>query len=93
MKKDSTEILNTNLLMVHAFSPRVGKALELFWGHKDFQPYLNKLLADDMPDGLARQGFPQHVIIALFTLQELHDTVFPEFAIEDLDEWQSSQFI
>lgn len=89
---DKTEKLTANLLMVHAFSPRVGKALELFWGHMDFQPYMNKLLADDMPTGTARQGFPMHVLSALIILQQLHDEMFPQFIIEDPDDWMSSQF-
>jgi len=91
-EKLDTEILKDSLLMVHAFSPRVGKALDLFWGHKDFQPYMNKLLADDMPGGVRRQGFPLHVLSALIELQSLHDKMFPQYIIEDPDEWMSSQF-
>lgn len=88
----SDDTLNINLLMIHAFSPRIGQALELFWGNKEFQPYVNKLLADDMPTGTVRQGFPSRVLTALVALQQLHDTVFPQFIIEDPDEWMSSQF-
>ncbi len=90
--KPDADILKESLLMAHAFSPRIGKALDLFWGHKDFQPYLNKLLADDMPNGKQRQGFPVHVMSALIALQQLHDKMFPQFIIEDPDEWMSSQF-
>lgn len=81
-----------HIQIVKDFSLRVGSALELFWGHKDFQPYMNLLLADDMPRGKQRQGFPIAVIGALMKLQQLHDEVFPQYIIEDPDEWMSSQF-
>ena len=75
--------------MIHASYPRIGKALELFWGNKEFAPYINKLTAVDRPD---RVGFPSHVMEAIVALQILHDEVFPDFAIEDPDDWNHSQF-
>jgi hypothetical protein len=63
--------------------------LELFWGEKDFGPYINKLTASDRPD---RQGFPSYVMEAIAALQILHDEVFPHLAYEDPDDWTSSMF-
>ena len=83
------ERLNANLLKIHAAFPRVGKALELYWGEKEFQPYINKLLADNRD---SRKGFPFEVMLAIMDLQQLHDIIFPELQIEDPDEWTSSQF-
>lgn len=90
--KTTEEILNENMLIIHAFSPRIGKALELFWGDRDFPPYINKLLADDFPGGKQRQGFPIDVLGALIKLQDLHDKVYPNLAIDNPDDWLSSQF-
>jgi hypothetical protein len=56
--------------------PKVGKALDMFWGYKEFRPYVNSLLADTRG---TRQGFPAPILILLIELLEQHDREFPEF--------------
>ena len=82
------EDLNKNLLIIHSQIPRVGKALELYWGEKEFVPYVSKLLSDS--DG--RKGFPFDVLTAILALQELHDKLFPQYIPPEQDDWASSQF-
>jgi hypothetical protein len=86
MSKD--EDLNKNLLIIYSQVPRVGKALELFWGEKEFAPYVSKLLSD----GNGRKGFPFDVLTAILALQELHDKQFPQFIPPEQDDWASTQF-
>lgn len=85
----SEEILNVSLLLLQAKFPRIGKALEFLWGQKEFPPYVNKLLNDGRND---RQGFPVDVMTAIMSLQILHDEMFPQFQLDDPDDWKSSQF-
>ena len=90
MKSDhNTEVLNSNLLLIHAQFPHVGRAIEMFWGYKEFPLYVNKLLSDNKG---TRKGFPFDILSALITLQSLHDQLFPEHMIDDPDDWLSSQF-
>ena len=89
MTKEQQHLMGKSLLMIHASFPRIGKALELYWGEKEFAPYINKLTAADRPD---RQGFPSFVMEAIVALQILHDEVFPDLAYEDPDDWTSSMF-
>ena len=89
MQDTNAAILNANLLMIHASFPRIGKALELYWGEKEFSKYVNSLLADNTH---LRQGFPAHVLSSIMILQDLHDKLFPQLMIDDPDNWMSSQF-
>lgn len=84
--EDKKDILNTNLLVIYKSFERIGKALELRWGDKEFQPYMNSLLGVGRP---SRQGFPIDVLEALINLQQLHDTIFPEYVIHDPNNWSS----
>lgn len=83
------EILNVNLLLLYSEFPRIGKAVELMWGDKEFPAYINKLMSDGRLD---RQGFPANILTAIVTLQILHDELFPQFRLDDPDIWISSQF-
>jgi hypothetical protein len=89
MTKEQQALMNKSLLMIYASFPRIGKALELYWGEKEFATYINKLTAVDRP---GRQGFPSLVMEAIAALQILHDEVFPNHAYEDPDDWTSSMF-
>ena len=80
--------LNENLLIIHAAFPRIGKAIEAFWGYKEFPEFINKLLADGRNN---REGFPEEVTTALFVLQQIHAKGYPEFEQED-DGWMSTSF-
>ena len=83
----SDRILNSNLLIVHAAFPRIGKALELFWGNKEFRPYMDNLLSGTRN---SRQGFPSDVLFALIAIQQLHDAEFPELITGETDAWKLS---
>ena len=72
--------LNGNLLLVHVFSPRIGTALDIRWGTKEFDPYVKTLIADDKHD---RKGFPMDVMMSIFNLQQLHRELFPQLSNND----------
>jgi hypothetical protein len=81
--------LNANLLIIHAAFPHIGKAIESFWGHKEFPEFINNLLADGRN---IRVGFPKEVITALFILQQIHAQEFPQFEDNEDDGWMSTSF-
>ena len=83
MSDESSNTLNTSLLIIHSTFPRIGKGIELMWGDKGFPKYMGKLIADGRFD---RQGFPFEVLEALMKLQLLHDKVYPEFSEKEDDE-------
>lgn len=82
-------IYKKNLSIVNEKFERIGKTIELFWGHKEFPEYVNRLLSDNTA---VRKGFPSDVLMALISLQSLHDKMFPEHRIDEPDNWLSSQF-
>lgn len=69
--------------------PKVAKALELYWSHKEFPRYMQSLLNDETGK---RQGFNPTAITALMHLQASHDEQFPEYT-PDADAWASSLFL
>lgn len=85
------EKLNSNLLVVYAKFPRVGKNIEFLWGQKEFPSYIVRTIADDSKDN-SRQGFPPDVVMALMALQDLHDDMFPQFSLNGPDDWGKSAF-
>jgi len=60
---------------IHSAFPHVGENLRLYWGKREFAPYMHKLLHDTR-DG-ARRGFPMSMLLALHSLAELHDRAYP----------------
>ena len=65
--------------------PRIGATLALFWGEKEFAPYIDGLLNDTRSG--TRQGFPPDVTEQLMTLLNAHDTAFPQYAKLYTDIW------
>ena len=82
--QDDALILNTNLLIIYALFPRIGCAIELYWGEKEFSKYITSLLVDTTN---ARQGFPAQVLSSIIILQDLHDRLFPQLKINIKDIW------
>ena len=80
-----TDILNQDLLILHAEFPRIGAAVELFWGHSELPEYITNLISDGRSN---RQGFPDHIMKILLTLQELHDTIYPQYVKKIVDIWK-----
>lgn len=64
--------------------PRVYKSISLFWGEKEFTPYINNLIEDKRGD---RQGFSFNTFNYLIELQQIHDAEFPHHAKNDKDFW------
>ena len=89
MGTESEDELNKNLLIIHSQFPRIGKALELFWGDKEFSIYVAKLLADGRSN---RKGFPFEIAAAITSLHYLHDKEFPQFRLDDPEDWSTSTF-
>lgn len=64
--------------------PRIYNSISLFWGEKEFTPYINSLLEDTRGN---RQGFSFRILNCLIKLQEVHDAEFPQHANNDKDLW------
>lgn len=54
---------------------RVAEMIRLHWGYKEFYIYINKLLV--VEKGQSRQGFPLEALEEIYTLQEIHERLFP----------------
>ncbi len=74
------------LMQILAEYPRVGKALKLFWGHKEYNEFTDSIFSDDTG---TRHGFSQDTMTDLIKLQALHDREFPELAKGE-DGWSAS---
>jgi hypothetical protein len=53
--------------------PRVAKAIEMTWGHRELDDYLQKLIVADRG---GREGFPKPVMVALMQLSKQHSAQF-----------------
>jgi hypothetical protein len=67
MKSDNFKLLDDE----HA---EVSKHLCLMWGHKEFRPYINKLL--DVSVGGSAREFGAESLLAIIALSEEHHKVF-----------------
>ena len=65
-------------LFVVRHNERIASALKLYWGEREFVPYVQGLLSDAR-DG-NRVGFPPDMVIALHNLLERHNREFPDFS-------------
>jgi hypothetical protein len=93
MNQDQSKLEIKNLIaVVMEFHPRIGNALTLFWGEKEFIPYIENLL-NDTRDG-TRQGFNKPVSEALIKLQDFYDSIYPrqEAKATKWDAWSESCF-
>jgi len=53
--------------------PHIAKAIDAFWGFKEGEDYLTKLIFDGSdPKSYEREGFKPDVVGALLTLQSIH---------------------
>lgn len=65
--------------------PHIVNNLALFWGHKDFNDYTEKLIVNEQTDGrLNRQGFLPDAFIEIIELANLHNLKFPEHQKKDI---------
>ena len=64
------------MAIVSAHHPRIFKAINVFWGHKDCVEYLQKLILSGGDGfGNARVGFKREVLSALINLLALHESL------------------
>ena len=62
--------------IISAHHPRIFKAINVFWGHKDCVEYLQKLILSGGDGfGNARIGFKREVLSALINLLALHESL------------------
>lgn len=65
---DRESLLDTNY-------QKISEMIKLHWGYKEIYLYINKLLVVDKDRN--RQGFPSEVLQEIYTLQEIHEKLFP----------------
>lgn len=68
------------LVVVRRQFPRIASAVELMWGDRALDGYLQKLILSDRGD---RDGFPKDVLAALLKLYDQHNDRFHFQAPED----------
>lgn len=71
---------NIHFRVIQQHIPRIAEGLRLFWGHAEFEGFVNGLMRDSR-DG-TRRGFPVPVAEALMRLARDHDRLFPQHAGE-----------
>lgn len=80
LPQDASDLIEGELLQF----PHIQERLKLFWAHKEFKEYISSLFLNTrtLPDGqvVERQGFPMPVFKALHKLDDLHDSLFPQYA-------------
>ena len=54
----------------------IAEKLSILWGSKECRAYLHSLTLTDRPN---RAGFPFDAIVAISSLTDLHDKLFPTF--------------
>ena len=62
--------------IVRRLFPRIADAIELMWGNRELDDYLNKLILVDRADRGDRAGFPREVLAALLKLNNQHSARF-----------------
>ena len=61
--------------------PHIVNNMMLFWGHKDFADYTDKLILNEQnPERMNRQGFLPDAFLEILNLLELHNQRFPQFS-------------
>ena len=68
-------IIEDNLEIIKSFHPDIYQALVLFWGEKEFLPYIEGLITRDRED---RKGFSLSIASALLALENEHRRWFPD---------------
>ena len=71
-----------HLAVIKQSYPRIAAAIELTWGHRECEKYMNKLILNDRH---GRAGFPQQIMASLLALYRRH-TRESKFA-STLDLW------
>lgn len=66
--------IDSQMAIIRTHHPRIAKAIEVFWGHKECVDYMQQLVLNgDDEGGKARVGFKREVLSALINLTSLHE--------------------
>jgi hypothetical protein len=66
--------IDREMAVINYHHARIGKAISTFWGHRDCDEYLQKLIMSGGDGfGKARVGFKSEVLAALINLSNLHE--------------------
>lgn len=86
LKKGPANIAEPPFVTVARDYPRVANAIEMTWGHRELDSYLQRLIVADRGD---RAGFPKPVLAALLNIYQQHAAQFnfPHSA----DTWSQSE--
>lgn len=68
-------LVEDNLEIIKSFHPKIYQALVLFWGEKEFMPYVDGLIERDRAE---RKGFNLSIASALLELESEHKRWFPD---------------
>ncbi len=75
-----------NIKIIATKHEKIAKALVLFWGEKEFNPYIEKLIKND-DERYKREGFSLEILTALLNLQSLHNKSFPNLELKENNVW------
>lgn len=65
--------IDREMAVIRTYHDRIGRAIDVFWGHKDCVAYLETLILNGGDGfGNARVGFRKEVLSALLNLVRLH---------------------
>jgi hypothetical protein len=78
---------NTDFATVEAKFPSIANKVRVFWGNPEFVSLMFGLQQDTSSDR-PRVGFPFEVLMALQSLEQLHDFEFPNLKREIQSFWQ-----
>jgi hypothetical protein len=67
--------------------PNIARKMDLFWGHPEFVELAHEL--QDNSGDKPRQGFPVDVLLAIHSLEDEHDRLFPHLRRKAKSVWHS----
>lgn len=73
---------NLDFQRINKKFPHIGTKIFYLWTTDGLSPYLSDVLTDRR-DG-ERQGFPAEIAMAIFRLQQEHDSLFPKAAMRNM---------
>ena len=79
---------NPDFKVIDQAFPRIGGNIKLYWGQRQFAPYMNELLHDTR--GGKRRGFPRDVLTALGNLFDQHNKAYPPL-FSKADVWEMAK--
>ncbi len=78
---------NADFATIDAKFPSIANKIRVFWGNPEFVSLMFELQQDGSSER-PRAGFPFEVLMALQSLEQLHDIEFPHLKREIQSFWQ-----